>query len=55
MTSKFNNYFANVVKNLIKVIGESNNKFQDFLKNPNEHSFLLRKQIRKKYLIYLTK
>ena len=29
MTSKFNNYFANVVKNLIKVIGESNNKFQE--------------------------
>ena len=39
VASKFKNYFANVAKNLLKDIGESNNKFQDFLKNPNEHSF----------------
>ena len=44
MASKFNNCFANVAINLLKDIGESNNKFQNFLKNPNE-----------KYLIYLIK
>ena len=34
VASKFNNYFVNAVKNLLKDIGQSNNKFQDFLKNP---------------------
>ena len=40
VASKFNNYFVNVAKNLIKDIRKSNNKFQDYLKNTNEHSFL---------------
>ena len=40
VVSKFNNYFVTVTKNLLKGIEESNNKFQDFLKNPNRHSFI---------------
>ena len=38
---KCNNYFVNVAKNLLKDIGVSNSKSQDFLKNPNEHSFFI--------------
>ena len=45
VANKFNNYTVNVAKNLLKYIGKSNNKFPDFLKNPNEHSFLSMKQI----------
>ena len=41
VASKFNNYFVYVTKNLFKDIGEQNNKFQDYLKNPNEHSFFI--------------
>ena len=39
VANKFNNHFVNVAKNLLKDIGESNNKFQDFLKNSNKQSF----------------
>ena len=41
MASKFNNYFVNIAKNFLKDIGESNKKFQDYLKNPNEHNFFI--------------
>ena len=41
VANKFNNHFANVAKNLLKDIGESNNKFQDFLKNSNKHSLFI--------------
>ena len=41
--NKFNKYLINVAQNLLKDIGESNNKFQDYLKNPNENSFFLKK------------
>lgn len=38
---KFNNYFVNAAKNLLKDMGEANNQYQDYLKNPSEHySFL---------------
>ena len=36
VASKFNNYFVNIAKNILKDIGESNNKFQDYLKYPIE-------------------
>ena len=41
VANKFNNHFVNVAKNLLKDIGESNNKFQDFLKNSNKHSLFI--------------
>ena len=42
LASKFDNYFANVFQNLLKGLGEQNNQLQDYLKNPNKHSFFLR-------------
>lgn len=41
VTSKFNHYIVNVAKNLLKDKGELNNKFQNFIKTPNEHSFFI--------------
>ena len=37
--NKFNNYFVNVTQNLLRELGELDNKFQDCLKDPNTHSF----------------
>ena len=37
----FNNYFINVADNLAKKIPKPNTKYQDYLKNPNEHSIYL--------------
>ena len=42
VSNKFNNYFVNAAHNLLKELGESNNKFQDYLKDPNTHSFFLK-------------
>ena len=42
VTNKFNDYFINVAQNLLKDLGESNNEFQYYLKNPNKHSFFLK-------------
>ena len=42
IANKFNKYYINVAQNLLKEMGETNNKFQDYLKNPNEHSFFLK-------------
>ena len=42
VTSKFNGYFINVAQNLLKDLGENNNEFQYYLKNPNNHSFFLK-------------
>ena len=42
VANKFDNYFVNVCQNLLKGLGETNNQFQDYLKNPNEHSCFLR-------------
>ena len=36
--NKFNTYFSNVAQNLLKDLGKTNNKYQDYLKNPSEHS-----------------
>ena len=37
----FNNYFINVADNLAKKIPKPNTKYQDYLKNPNEHTIYL--------------
>ena len=42
IANEFNTYFANVAKNLQDNIGESNNEYQDYLRNPKEHSFYLK-------------
>ena len=41
VANKFNDYFINVAQDLLKDLGESNNEFQDYLKNSNKHSFFL--------------
>ena len=42
IANKFNNYFTNVPQELLKKLGKRNNKFQDYLKNSNEHSLFLK-------------
>ena len=42
VANKFNDYFINVAPSLLKDLGEYNNEFQDYLKNPNKHSFFLK-------------
>ena len=42
VANKFNDYFINVARNLLKDVRESNNEFQDYLKNPNKHSSFLK-------------
>ena len=37
MANQFNNYFVTVAEKLTEKIGQTN-KYQDYLKNPNEHS-----------------
>ena len=37
----FNNYFVNVADSLSRKIPKPNTKYQDYLKNPNEHSIYL--------------
>ena len=41
ISNKFNQCFIITAKTLIQNIGKSNNKFQDFLKNQNEHNFII--------------
>ena len=42
IANKFNVCCINTAKKLIKKIEKANNKFQDFLKNPNEHIFFIK-------------
>ena len=42
VANKFNKYFINFAQNLLKDLGESNSKIQDYLKDPNENSFFLK-------------
>ena len=42
VTNKFNKYFINVAQNLLKDLGESSNKFKNYLKKQNENSFFLK-------------
>ena len=39
---QFNNYIVTVDQNLVDDIGETANKFQDYVKNSNEHSMFLK-------------
>ena len=41
VADKLNDFFINVADNLAKKIPKPNSKFQDYLKNPNEHSLYL--------------
>jgi hypothetical protein len=41
VVNKMNNYFINVAENLAQKIPKPNSKYQDYLKNPNEHSIFL--------------
>ena len=41
ITNKFNQYFTSIAHKLVEKIGKPNNKFQDYLKNPNKHSIYL--------------
>ena len=40
IANNFNQYFINVADSLSKKIPQINNQYQDYLKNPNECSFL---------------
>ena len=42
VSKMFNNYYVNVAGNLDKKIPKPRTKFQDYLKNPNEHSIYLK-------------
>ena len=42
VSKMFNNYYINVAGNLDKKIPKPRTKFQDYLKNPNEHSIYLK-------------
>ena len=42
VAKRFKKYFINVAQNLLKNLGESNSKFRNCLKNPNENSFFLK-------------
>ena len=38
VSNKFNQFYTNVARNLLKDLGETPTKYQDYLRNPNEHS-----------------
>ena len=38
IANKFNKFYTNVAKNLLKDLGKTPTKYQDYLRNPNEHS-----------------
>ena len=38
IANKFNKFYTNVAQKLLKDLGETPTKFQDYLRNPNEHS-----------------
>ena len=42
VANKFNDYFMLPKTYILKDLGKSNNEFQDYLKNPNKHSFFLK-------------
>ena len=70
MANQFNNYLVTIAEKLTKKTGETNNKYQDYLKNPNEQSMYLtviqpdeiktqlkksKQQKCKQYLLYISK
>ena len=38
IANKFNKFYTNIAENLLKNLGNTPTKYQDYLKNPNEHS-----------------
>ena len=38
VANRFNKFYSNVADNLLNKLGESPTKYQDYLRNPNEHS-----------------
>ena len=42
VSEQFNKYLVPVAQNLVDGIGQTANKFQDYLKNLNEHSMFLK-------------
>ena len=38
VANRFNSFYTNVAKNLLKDLGKTPTKYQDYLRNPNEHS-----------------
>ena len=41
VSNSFNHFYTNIADQLVSKIGNTNNKYQDFLKNPNKHSIFL--------------
>ena len=41
VANSFNHFYTNVADNLLLKIGNTTTKYQDYLKNPNEHSFYM--------------
>ena len=41
VANNFNKFYTNVAKKLLENLGKPNSKYQDYLKNPNEHSIYL--------------
>ena len=42
VSNKFNNYFVNVAQSLLRELCEPSIQFQDYLKDPDSHSFFLK-------------
>ena len=38
VTNKFNQFYTSMADDLVSKLGKTNNKYQDYLKNPNKHS-----------------
>ena len=53
ITVKFNDYFTNNAEKLLKTMSETNNKFQDYLKNPNKHNLFMKETDPKEVNKYL--
>ena len=41
VAAKFNKFYTNIAGKLLRDLGKPNTKYQDYLKNPNEHSMYL--------------
>ena len=41
VADKFNKFYTNIAKKLVSELGKPSTKYQDYLKNPNEHSIYL--------------
>ena len=41
VANSFNKFYTTIAQKLVNELGDTNNRFQDYLKNPNEHSMFL--------------